>query len=127
MDIKQDFARRLVLALDHAGISTKPIDRKRYLSHIAGVSERHAGNYLSGEKLPTPEGMIDLAIRLGVAWDWLATGRGFMLSTNLTAEEALTIQALSNEDRHRLFSDWPGLGSPKVRYSGPTRRRLNIP
>ena len=118
MDIKQDFARRLVLALDHAGISTKPIDRKRYLSHIAGVSERHAGNYLSGEKLPTPEGMIDLAIRLGVAWDWLATGRGFMLSTNLTAEETLTIQALSQEDRQKLFQIGQVLANPKSNSQG---------
>lgn len=118
MDIKQDFARRLVLALDHAGVSTKPIDRKRYLAHIAGVSERHAGNYLAGEKLPTPEGMIDLAIRLGVAWDWLATGRGFMLPTNLTAEEVLTIQALSNEDRQRLFQIGQVLAHPKSDSQG---------
>lgn len=118
MDIKHDFARRLVLALDHAGISTKPIDRKRYLAHISGVSERHAGNYLAGEKLPTPEGMIELAIRLGVAWDWLATGRGLMLQTNLTAEEALTIQALSNEDRHRLFQIGQVLAHPKSDIQG---------
>lgn len=120
MDIKQDFARRLVLALDHAWVSTKPIDRKRFLAHIASVSERHAGNYLAGEKLPTPEGMIDLAIRLGVAWDWLATGRGLMLPTNFTTEEVLTIQALSAEDRHRLFQIGQVLAHPKSDSQGLT-------
>jgi transcriptional regulator with XRE-family HTH domain len=113
MDIKQDFARRLVAALDYAKVSTRPVDRKRYLAHIAGVTERHAGNYLSGEKMPTTEGMIDLAIRLGVAWEWLATGRGTMLSIGLTPEETSTIQALSTKDRERLFQIGQVLAHPK--------------
>lgn len=113
MDIKEDFGRRLIAALDHAKVSTRTIDRKRYLAHIAGVTERHAGNYLSGEKMPTTEGMIDLAIRLGVSWEWLATGRGSMLSVGLTPEETSTIQALSTKDRERLFQIGQVLAHPK--------------
>lgn len=113
MDIKHDFARRLALALDFAKVSTRPADRKRYLAGLARVTERHAGNYLAGEKLPTPEGMIDLAIRLGVSWDWLATGRGIMVPINLTPEEALTLHALSHEDRQKLFHIGQVLADPK--------------
>ena len=84
---KTRFADRLSKALTLAGVPDKSIDKKRHLSAIASVTERHAGNYLAGEKLPTMEGMIDLAIQLGVALEWLATGRGPMLP-------------LITEDRH---------------------------
>lgn len=114
MDIKQDFARRLAKALDYAGVSTRMIERKRYLASIAKVSERHAGNYLAGAKLPTPEGMIDLAIRLGVSWDWLATGRGWMVTVNLTEEEILTLQAMTEEERSRFFQIGKVLADPKA-------------
>jgi len=85
-DTKTRFADRLSQALTMAGVPDKSIDKKRHLSAIASVTERHAGNYLTGEKLPTMEGMIDMAIQLGVALEWLATGRGPMLpaSTELT-------------------------------------------
>ncbi len=76
---KTRFADRLSQALTLAGVTDKTIDKKRHLSAIASVTERHAGNYLTGEKLPTMEGMIGLAIQLGVALEWLATGRGPML------------------------------------------------
>jgi hypothetical protein len=78
-DTKTRFAYRLSQALTLAGVPDKSINKKRHLSAIASVTERHAGNYLAGEKLPTMEGMIDLAIQLGVALEWLATGRGPML------------------------------------------------
>lgn len=111
--IKHDFARRLDAALDHAKVSTRSIDRKRYLAHMAGVTVRHAGNYLSGEKMPTTEGMIDLALRLGVSWEWLATGRGSMIAIELSQEEIHTIQSLSNKDRERLFQIGEVLAHPK--------------
>jgi hypothetical protein len=78
-DAKTRFADRLSQAITLAGVPDKRIDKKRHLSAIASVTERHAGNYLTGEKLPTMEGMIGLAIQLGVALEWLATGRGPML------------------------------------------------
>jgi len=75
-DVKTRFAERLSQALSIAGVNDKSIAKKRHLSALAGVTERHAGNYLAGEKLPTMEGMIVIATQLGVSLEWLATGRG---------------------------------------------------
>ena len=110
MDTKKRFAIRLATALDHAGVSTRPIERKRYLSQSSAVSERHAGNYLSGDKMPTTEGLIELAIKLGVDWTWLATGQGCMVPANLTEAESATLGALSSADRERLFQIGAVLG-----------------
>jgi len=110
MDTKKLFAARLAAALDHAKVSTRPPERKKYLSEATGVTERHAGNYLSGDKLPTPEGLIELAIKLGVDWTWLATGQGCMVPQKLTDAEAATLSALSAADRERLFQIGAVLG-----------------
>lgn len=105
---KEAFGKRLNLAFDlrgeKLGVSSKPIDRKRYLSKVTGVGERHAGNYLKGQKMPEPEGLIVIAKALGVSWEWLAIGSGDMLPIYLLPEEAQILRELSPVDRARLFN-----------------------
>lgn len=103
METRHHFSARLKLALDHHGVTTRPVERKRYLALLTGVSERHAGNYLAGEKLPTSEGIIALAGKLGVSHEWLATGRGPMLLPGLTDAQAEILSRLSAEEKERLF------------------------
>jgi MFS family permease len=74
MDAKLAFADRLRLALDRQGIARVDAERKRYLAKIADITPRHAGKYLSGEKLPCAEGMITLSQQLGVSPAWLIAG-----------------------------------------------------
>lgn len=48
------------------------------LGRRLGVSNVTVSQWLAGNKLPSASRMIDIADRLGVAHDWLATGRGSM-------------------------------------------------
>lgn len=103
MDTKLSFANRLKLALDDNGVTTKPPERKRYLADLTGVTERQAGNYLNGEKLPTSEGIIKLASKLKVSHEWLATGRGSMHPPGLTDQQAEFLSRLSEAEKERFF------------------------
>lgn len=104
---KKAFGKRLVRALEaqeqRIGIVRTTIERKRYLCSVTGIGERQAGNYLHGEKLPEPDGLMALAKDLGVSWEWLAIGTGDMLPLDLTPDEAALLRALSPAERARLF------------------------
>lgn len=105
MDRKEAFAQRLGIALDHLKIAPNQAERKRYLAELVDITPRHAGNYLSGKKLPTPDGMIDLAIKLGVNPNWLWAGYGAMLP--LTPEQTAHIEAVQTlppATQARVFS-----------------------
>lgn len=104
MDNKHQFSRRLVAALDHAMVPPTDADRKKYLSKAMKITERQVGNYLNGEKMPSPTRMVDLAIFLGVSLDWLMTGRGLMVP--LTEEEVEHIsetRKLDAPDRNKVY------------------------
>jgi transcriptional regulator with XRE-family HTH domain len=103
MNTKADFSRRLGVALDHAAVDHNPADRKRWLAKRFDISERQAGNWLNGVQLPTSEGMIEIAVALGVSVEWLVTGRGPRLPLDLSDAEAALLSALSATDRDRLF------------------------
>ena len=103
METKISFASRLKLALDDNGVTTRPPERKRYLADLTGVTERQAGNYLNGEKLPTSEGIIELASKLKVSHEWLATGRGSMHPPGLTDQQAEFLSRLSEAEKERFF------------------------
>ncbi len=100
---RDGFTRRLTQALDLNGVERTAIERKRFLARLMQVSERHAGNYLSGTKLPTTEGMIDLARKLGVALEWLANGTLPIRPLRLTPEQVGVLERLSPEQIDRLF------------------------
>src|SRR5688500_12935705 len=70
-----DFARRLHRSLDYAGFA---IGRQRTsaLAEEYEVSRETARKWLSGLALPELGRMIDISVRHGVSFEWLATGRG---------------------------------------------------
>ena len=104
MDIKHDFAKRLIAALDHNHVEPTDIARKRFLGKTLSITERHAGNYLKGEKLPTPEGMVNLSILLGVSLDWLMTGRGLMLPlSEAETSHVADTRKLDEPDREKVY------------------------
>ncbi|MBK6800469.1 MAG: hypothetical protein IPG83_02960 [Novosphingobium sp.] len=103
METKLLFARRLEMALDANGVESVPIERKRHLAKITGKSERHMANYLDGAKLPTMEGTIELAQKLNVSCEWLATGRGSMRLSGLTDQQAEFLSSLSAAEKERFF------------------------
>lgn len=68
------------------------------------VSAKTASNWLTGAKLPQLDRMIELAERLQVSFDWLATGRG--KPGLLTAEECEHIEelrGLTEKDRENVL------------------------
>lgn len=70
-----EFARRLHQALDDAGF-VKGRLRTGELARDNNVSRETARKWLSGLALPELERMIGLAVKTGVSFEWLATGRG---------------------------------------------------
>ena len=100
---RHGFARRLAHALDLNGVGRADIDRKRYLASLMNVSERHAGNYLRGDKLPTTEGTIDLAKKLGVSVEWLANGTLPIKPLPLTQDQIRILERLTPDQLARLF------------------------
>lgn len=104
MDIKHSFARRLVDALDYNRVEPTDAARKRFLAKTLGITERHAGNYLRGEKLPASEGMVNLSILLGVSLDWLLTGRGLMLFlTEAETKHVADTRTLGEPDKEKVY------------------------
>lgn len=104
MNPNLDFSRRLIKALDRAGVSRDGAQRKKWLADACDVTPRHAGNYLNGAKLPTTGGLMVLAQALGVAYEWLTTGRGPMLPLDLSEEQAAALLSLDASERDRLFA-----------------------
>jgi transcriptional regulator with XRE-family HTH domain len=100
---RHGFARRLAHALDLNGVGRADIDRKRYLASLMNISERHAGNYLRGDKLPTTEGTIDLAKKLGVSVEWLANGTLPIKPLPLTQDQIRILERLTPDQLARLF------------------------
>lgn len=76
MNIKTAFAARLNTILDEAGYPPKHYGRQERLAKEWGVTPRSASNWLNGEKLPTYERILEIAIRYQVSADWLQTGLG---------------------------------------------------
>lgn len=100
---REGFSKRLAHALDLNHVGRAAIERKRYLVHLMGISERHAGNYLSGDKLPATEGLIDLAHKLHVSVEWLASGILPVRPLPLTQEQISVLERLSQDQLERLF------------------------
>lgn len=67
-----DFAARFREACRVANAPTTMEALGRHL----GVSTSMAWNYHTGEKLPSMEKAVEIAMKLGVCIEWLLTGRG---------------------------------------------------
>lgn len=68
----QDFAERFRQACRQADAPSTMEALGRYL----GVGTTMAWNYVNGEKLPSMEKAVEMALKLGVCVEWLLTGRG---------------------------------------------------
>ena len=100
---REGFAHRLKHALDLNHVDREDSERKKYLAKMLGITERHVGNYLSGEKLPATERLIDMARGLGVSVEWLANGVLPVKPIPLTQEQIGVLERLSQDQIDRLF------------------------
>ncbi|MFC5740121.1 DNA-binding protein [Dyella tabacisoli] len=71
---QHEFSQRLHISLDLAGVGKR--GRTGHVAARFDVSDETARKWLGGLCLPTLSRMLDLAHRLGVSFEWLATGRG---------------------------------------------------
>lgn len=69
------FSQRLHVSLDLAGME-KGRGRAGHLAARFDVSGETARKWLNGLAIPALVRMLDIAHRLGVSFEWLATGRG---------------------------------------------------
>jgi transcriptional regulator with XRE-family HTH domain len=112
---KSAFSSRLNEALDDAGVPPKFDGRQVAVAKMFGVSQKGARKWLEGEGLPTLEKCIEIATRLNVHVEWLATGRG----PKREGESAL--DALPAQDKQETF-DFIEFKLTKA-YSGETLAR----
>ena len=101
---RREFSARLARALDAARYPPMQKGRADRVAHEMRVSPKTASNWLTGAKLPQLDRMIELAERLQVSFDWLATGRG--KPGLLTAEECEHIEelrGLTEKDRENVL------------------------
>lgn len=68
------FADRFALAVKES----YPHANQREIGRRLGVSNVTVSQWLAGNKLPSAARMVELAEKLGVGHEWLATGRGEM-------------------------------------------------
>ena len=74
------FTERLALAIQHFGTAIQ-------LARETGISRRSIGHYLAGDTQPSYTRVVLIAEVTGVNLEWLATGKGEMLSVARTVQE----------------------------------------
>ncbi|NJM13057.1 MAG: helix-turn-helix transcriptional regulator [Synechococcaceae cyanobacterium SM1_2_3] len=93
----QDFTERFRLACRLANAPTTMEALGRYLH----VSTSMAWNYFNGEKLPSMEKAVEMALKLGVCVEWLLTGRGPMQPLK-PAADVLDLSELPEDAKRNL-------------------------
>jgi transcriptional regulator with XRE-family HTH domain len=97
----QGFAQRLHVTLDLAGVEKGRGRTKRLADHFA-VTRETARKWLNGQSLPELERMLDIAKRLGVSFEWLATGRGVATPHGKVLEPSAPYR-VDNREQSRLI------------------------
>lgn len=97
---KEQFARRLHLALDQQGIPRR--GRQTRLGKMFGVSQKASGKWLSADAIPSMERSIEIAKALDVPLEWLLTGRGPMALE--MQESSLSNRELALLNKYRAIS-----------------------
>lgn len=103
MSIKEDFGRRLNLALDQIDFPGLNHGRTVELGKIMGVGPRSAANWLSGIKMPQTDKIAELCIFTKVSFDWLVTGREPMYPLNQDENALITrYRSLNTNDKSKV-------------------------
>ena len=101
---RQAFSVRLARALDIAGYPPMQKGRADRLASEMRVSAKTASNWLTGAKLPQLDRMIELAERMQISFEWLATGRGKQdVLTRQECEHIEELRTLAERDRERVL------------------------
>ena len=72
----EEFAKRLNIVLDAAGVSRKGLGRQTEVAGSMRMSVRGARRWIEGEAYPSPEKLVELAKRYHTTVDFLLSGRG---------------------------------------------------
>lgn len=91
--IKEEFAKRLHLAMDTKGYPLR--GRARILSQEFKISDKGAGKWLNGEAIPETSKIPLLASFLGVNSEWLISGNGQM-EPSLYKENSVEINKIES-------------------------------
>jgi transcriptional regulator with XRE-family HTH domain len=74
MDIKQEFAKRLLALCKNHWNTDKP--KQTDLAKAFGVSQATISEWMNGAKMPGLEKLIEICLVLDVSIEYLGTGRG---------------------------------------------------
>lgn len=104
MDIKKAFALRLQQVLLEKNYPPKFQGQQEQLARDFDVTPKTAGNWLNGEKMPTHERMIEMALRYNVCIEWLETGRGLKYPLSEREQDLIQeIRTLDTSDQERIY------------------------
>ncbi|WP_266159877.1 hypothetical protein [Dyella silvatica] len=96
-----EFSQRLHISLDLAGIE-KGRGRTGHLAARFDVSGETARKWLNGLAIPALVRRLDIAHRLGVSFEWLATGRGAPTQYSKVQETVITPYNVEHREHSRL-------------------------
>lgn len=105
MVTKVEFSKRLNMALDAFGVPPKGKGRQTQTAKIFGVGQKGARKWLEGEGFPSSEKMAEIASRLGVRLDWLASGRGEMYSAEFKSDHPYTMGMILAETNDNAVAE----------------------
>ena len=109
MSERENFARRLNDAMDHAGFPRKGMGRQSALVDILGTNHQAVKNWLEGSEFPPTSKLVKMATALGVRSNWLLSGQGDMVAAvNEDPMEAVVVQEAStlSSEAFEVASDW---------------------
>lgn len=91
-----DFAERFSCAvgLRYPGLNQIELGKR------LGVSNATIHHWMSGNKLPGMANLVQIAIKLGVSVEWLATGRGTMFPVD--SDDVISVRELPPPMRHAV-------------------------
>lgn len=94
----KEFALRFRQAVNWAGMG----DTYAEIAIKLGMSKVFFGELNRGEKLPSVDKATELAMKLGVSFEWLMTGRGSMVLGR--SSQIIDISHLTDSDQSSVLS-----------------------
>ena len=122
-DQRMSFGKRLIAALDAAGIPGGS-ERRKHVAQMFGVSREAVRLWLQDESMPTTKRIGEMAERLGVFGEWLLTGRGPMRAEDSPEHAPSTgsnVEPVPGELRWVPLISWveAGWGVEAIAHLGP--------
>lgn len=109
-----DFGKRFSRALNESGLSGLSY---KELAKKFKVTAPSIGNWINGDKLPSMDSAITIAVVTGVSVDWLMTGRGSIVQGAELSTNTLDISTLPPDAQAALRAAGDAFKEPTTKHT----------